>query len=258
MGPAWYSRSTVAPSTKSVLDVARFASIEDPREIPAYGIEEAALYLQVPPATLRSWFFGRDYPVKRGRARFQPLIRPASAEGVRLLSFLNLVEAHVLSAIRQEFEVDLAAVRRALHFVEKRRPSRHPLADRSFETDGQDLFIRELGQLIAASSGGQKAMREILDAHLKRIDRDDRGMALRLYLFTRRGVHAPDAPRIVLVDPGVSFGRPVLAGTGIPTAVIAERFKAGETIADLAADYDRSPGEIEEALRCEQFFQRAA
>jgi uncharacterized protein (DUF433 family) len=247
----------VTTATKPRMDVARFASIEDPREVPAYGIEEAALYLQVPPATLRSWCFGRDYPVKKGRARFKPLIRPAS-EGVRLLSFLNLVEAHVLCAIRQEFGVDLAAVRRALDFVEKRRPSKHPLADRSFETDGQDLFIRELGQLIAASAGGQKAMREVLDAHLKRIVRDDKGLALRLWLFTRRGIHAPDAPRVVLVDPEVSFGRPVLAGTGIPTAVIAERFKAGETIADLAADYDRSPGDIEEALRCEQFFQRAA
>jgi uncharacterized protein (DUF433 family) len=248
----------VAPATKSRLDVARFSSIEDPREVPAYGIDEAALYLQVPPATLRSWVLGRDYPVKKGRARFQPLIRPASEDGVRLLSFLNLVEAHVLSAIRHEFGVDLAAVRRAIDFLEKRKPSRHPLADRSFETDGQDLFVRELGHLVAVSAGGQKAMRAVLDAHLKRIVRDGRGMALRLFLFTRRGVHAPDAPRIVLVDPGISYGRPVLAGTGIPTAVIAERFKAGETIADLAADYDRSPGDIEEALRCEQFFQRAA
>ncbi len=248
----------MATATRPRPDAARFSSIEDPREIPAYGIPEAALYLRIPRATLRSWVFGRPYRVKSGAARFEPLIRPASEDGVRLLSFMNLVEAHVLSAMRQEFGVDLAAVRRALDFLEKRRPSKHPLADRSFETDGQDLFIRELGQLVAASDDGQRGMREVLDAHLKRIVRDERGAALRLFLFTRGGVHAPDAPRVVLVDPGVSFGRPVLAGTGIPTAVIAERFKAGEAIADLAADYDRSPGDIEEALRCEQSFQRAA
>jgi uncharacterized protein (DUF433 family) len=49
----------------------------------------------------------------------------------------------------------------------------------------------------------------------------------------------------------VSFGRPVLAGTGIPTAVIAERYKAGESMDDLADDYGRRRLEIEEAIRCE-------
>ena len=56
----------------------------------------------------------------------------------------------------------------------------------------------------------------------------------------------------MVIDPNVSFGRPVLAGTGIPTAVIAERFNAGETIAELIEDYNRTPTEIEEAIRCER------
>jgi len=248
----------VTTLNRSAWDAHRFAALEDPREIPAYGVGEAALYLQVPSATLASWFFGRKYRVKGGWARFEPVIRPASGDGPRLLSFINLVEAHVLSAMRQVFRVDLAAVRRALDYLETRHPSPHPLADRSFETDGQDLFVRELERLVAASAGGQQGMRAILDAHLRRIDRDDGGAALRLFLFTRPGLHTPDAPRSVMVDPAVSFGRPVLAGTGIPTAVIAERFKAGEAIADLAADYARDRGDIEEALRCEQTFQRAA
>ena len=40
-------------------------------------------------------------------------------------------------------------------------------------------------------------------------------------------------------------------GSGIPTAVIAERYKAGESIADLAEDYGEDPLNIEEAVRCE-------
>ncbi len=32
---------------------------------------------------------------------------------------------------------------------------------------------------------------------------------------------------------------------------VAERFDAGESIEDLAADYDRPREEIEEAIRCE-------
>jgi uncharacterized protein (DUF433 family) len=55
----------------------------------------------------------------------------------------------------------------------------------------------------------------------------------------------------VVIDPEVQFGRPVLVGTGIPTLVIADRYKAGESIAELARDYDRAEEEIQEAIRCE-------
>jgi uncharacterized protein (DUF433 family) len=40
-------------------------------------------------------------------------------------------------------------------------------------------------------------------------------------------------------------------GTGIPTAVVAERYKAGETIDELAQDYGYQRLGIEEAIRCE-------
>jgi len=58
-------------------------------------------------------------------------------------------------------------------------------------------------------------------------------------------------PRYVLIDPYVAFGRPVLTGTGIPTAVIADRYKAGESIDELAEDYGQDRFHIEEAIRCE-------
>ncbi|MEK7445961.1 MAG: DUF433 domain-containing protein, partial [candidate division NC10 bacterium] len=93
------------------------------------------------------------------------------------------------------------------------------------------------------------AMREIVTAYLRRIERDIKGLPIRLYPFTRK--REPDEPRAVVIDPFVSFGRPVLAGTGIATAVLAERFKAGESVEDLAKDYGRSALDIQEALRCE-------
>jgi uncharacterized protein (DUF433 family) len=60
-----------------------------------------------------------------------------------------------------------------------------------------------------------------------------------------------------VIDPRISFGRPVLAGTGIPTAVIAERYKAGESMDDLADDYGCQRFEIEEAVRCELALEAA-
>ena len=88
-----------------------------------------------------------------------------------------------------------------------------------------------------------------LQAHLRRIERDSAGIPVKLYPFTRK--RDPQEPKAVVIDPQVSFGRPVLAGTGIATSVIAERYKAGESMEELADDYGLKRLEIEEAIRCE-------
>lgn len=93
------------------------------------------------------------------------------------------------------------------------------------------------------------AMREVLQAHLQRIERDPSGLVIRLYPFTRK--RQLDEPKLISIDPRISFGKPVLNGTGIPTVILAERYKAGESMEELARDYDRPRMEIEEAIRCE-------
>lgn len=220
----------------------------DPRREPAYTVSEAAHYLQIPIATLRSWTVGRPYPVQGGKRFFEPVIVAASLHPA-MLSFVNLVEAHMLDAVRREYTVSLPTVRRAIAYLRKELGSKHPLAEQKFETDGKELFIRKLGVLITVSKDGQKAMPEILSAYLKRIEWDVQGLAARLYPFTRR--RSLIQPRVILIDPRVSFGRPVLAGTGIRTELIAERYKAGDSMDELAKDYDRNRAEIEEAVRCE-------
>ena len=48
---------------------------QDVRELPAYGIAEAAHYLLVPRATLRSWVVGMSYGI-RGRTGQRLWLRP--------------------------------------------------------------------------------------------------------------------------------------------------------------------------------------
>lgn len=220
----------------------------DPRELPAYAMPEAAHYLRIPEATLRSWVVGRFYPIQAGKRFFRPVIVPPDKKRP-LLSFMNLVEAHVLDAIRREHNIPLPKVRIALRYLKTHFPSKHPLADQRFETDSLNLFVQKFGQLINISQAGQLAMRSLLQAHLRRIERDSAGFAVRLFPFTRK--RQLEEPKVVVIDPYISFGRPVLVGTGIPTAVIAERYKAGESIDELADDYARQRVEIEEAIRCE-------
>lgn len=223
-------------------------------DTPNYSVAEAAGFLFLPTATLRSWVAGRDYPTASGTKRFRPILRIESGRPA-LLSFRNVVEAHVLSAIRREYGVELREVRSALDYVGREFASAHPLADHEFQTDGIHLFVEKYGHLVNASEQGQIVMRELLEAHLRRIDRNPSGVPIRLYPFTRfRDI---DEPRPVSIDPKIAFGRPVLSGTGIPTEVVADRFNAGETIDELAEDYGRTRGEIEEAIRFERHAEAA-
>lgn len=212
----------------------------DPRTMPAYQIPEAARYVGVPASTVRWWVVGRNH--------HEPIIAPASTQPV-LLSFLNLVELHVLAAIRRRHKVPLARVRSALQFLAERLDTPHPLLDQHLQTDGLDLFVEHLGSFLNVSRAGQLAMRAVLESALERVERDPTGVPIKLYPFTRSCIDR--APALVVIDPRVSGGRPVIAGTGLATEVIAERYKAGESIADLAYDYGRPESEIEEAVRCE-------
>lgn len=180
-------------------------SIDVLRRTPAYSFGEAAHYLGLPISTLRAWCLGQGYAYKGQSRRFRPLIKldGKSTEG---LSFMNLVEAHVLAGIRRAHGVSLP---------------------------------------------------EVLQAYLRRVERDTAGIPIKLYPFTRNSSTA-ESPAPVEIDPRVSFGRPVLKGRGVPTAVLADRFKAGDLIVDLAKAYDTSPQAIEEAIRCELDRRQAA
>src|SRR5215217_96457 len=92
---------------------------KEPREIPLYGIAEAAHHLHLPAATLRSWVDGRTYKQSDGtKGSSEPLIaRPDSGDA--RLSFNNLVEAHVLRALRVEHHVPMGHVRRALDYAQR-------------------------------------------------------------------------------------------------------------------------------------------
>ena len=223
---------------------------KDLREVAAYTVAEAAGYLGMPAATLRSWVVGRMYPVAQGERFSRPVIAIADKERKRL-SFVNLVEAHVLNAIRRTHHIALPKVRNALDYLRRQLGSPRPLVDRQFATDSVNLFIEYYGRLMNITQPGQFAMREFLSEHLKLIRRDPQGMPKRLLLFpahaARRDRHAP-----IMIDPKISFGRPVLVGTGISTTVLAQRFEAGETMDELAEDYGRPRAQIEEAIRFER------
>jgi uncharacterized protein (DUF433 family) len=125
----------------------------------------------------------------------------------------------------------------------------HPLASEKFSTNGVDLFIEKYASLFNASEYWRTDLKSTFNIHFQRIEFDKNGFAMKLFPFTAS--QEENNPRIVVIDPRIAFGRLVIAETGIPTTVLAQRLKAGESIQDLACDYKCDRLKIEEAIRCE-------
>jgi len=221
----------------------------DPRDLPAYTVGEAARYLRMPPATLRSWVAGRRYPRGSGLASFEPLIRLADPEASRL-SFTNLVEAHVLHALRTHHAVPIRHIRPAIEYAERELTISRLLLSKELHTHAGELFLDYLGHLINLSRSGQLAVRKLLEAHLQRVERDTASLPIRLYPFLTAPV--VDGPKNIVIDPGVAFGRPTLSGHGVTTRMLAQRIDAGESPEELAEDYGIGRELIEEAALFEQ------
>jgi uncharacterized protein (DUF433 family) len=115
------------------------------------------------------------------------------------------------------------------------------------ETDGFSLFLREGKEVVNLNRPNQLAIPKIVSTYLRRIERhnDD----VRFFPFVVRDVD--DEPKNVQIAPSIAFGKPVLAGTGITTEVIAGRFLNRDSISDLAEEYGVDASKIEDALRWE-------
>ena len=215
-------------------------------ESPAYSVTDAARYLHIPTATLHSWLKGRDYATQNGQQAFEPLIqRPDPA--LPQLSFTNLVEAHVLRLIRETHQIKLDKVRKALDYISQQFETNHPLARRKFQTDGIDLFVDQMDELVNVSRSGQLAMRETLKHLLTRIEWDEHDIAVRLFPFIQSG----DEAKILYIDPRISFGKPVIAGTGVPTAAISDLYEAGDEIDEIASEFGCTSDQVKAAIQFE-------
>jgi len=220
----------------------------DPNELPRYAVPEAAHYLRMSETTLKSWVAGRSYPVSGGERHWAGLIkRPDDADP--RLSFSNLIEAHVLLALRKQYGVKMKEVRESLEVAQAKFEISRVLLSPQLRATKGNVFLKQINRLTNLSKGGQEAMPEILEAYLERIDWNIAGMPDRMYPLTRPA--ALGAPKLLTIDPRIAFGRPVVKRNAITTSAIAERFRAGESISDLADDYDLEVIEVEEAIRYE-------
>ena len=181
------------------------------RDLAAYTLAEAARYVPLPPATLRSWVLGCECPTTAGGGQFSPLIKPASRRPL-IVSFSNVIEAHVLRSLRTKHAVSVKALRSALAYTEKELGIDRLLLRSELRAHAGKVFLDRYGELIDLSASGQLAVRRVLAEHLQRAEWDPTNLPIRLYPF----LPTPSEERAIVIDPRTAFGRPVVARKAFP------------------------------------------
>jgi uncharacterized protein (DUF433 family) len=200
-------------------------------EAPNYSIPEAAFYLRLKASDIRRWIS-------------EEVIR-APRKG---LSFRNILELHVLKGLRKQTGLPMQRIRAGLEEYSRTENTVHPLLDPRLETDGAHLFLHDGEDYLNLNRARQLGLPQILSTYLKRIDRLENGQ---IVYFPFIASEEANEPRTIQMTPGIAFGRPVLAKTGIAADVIVGRFRARDTIVDLAEEYGVSPAMIEDCVRWE-------
>lgn len=210
---------------------------------PAYPLAVAARILGTNPSTLRAWFHGRQYLTKGGRRHLAPVVA-ATQEAGAPLSFIDLVEAHMLLAIRRGYGIPLKRLRDAMEYLRKDGGDLLFLAHRDFKHDRQHLYVARDKYLVSLSERGQHVEPSVIQDGLKQIVYGEDGYAERFFPLVKGAEQ-----KTIMVAPNIGFGRPVLARLGVSAEAVAERFRAGEHLPDLAEDYGATMEEIEDAIR---------
>lgn len=190
-----------------------------------YNLTEAARLTGLRPQRVREWFRGRTStavpPVFAGD------YRPVA--GHLAISFHDLVEVFVAGQLRDK-GVSLQFIRRVHAQLKDQWETDHPFCRVEVRTDGKRIFSCQLGEDgrgdVVDVRTGQKVFDTILLPFLKKLDYD---AATRL---ARRWAIAP----LVVLDPTLGFGKPVVEKFGVSTRVLSAAFEAnGRDAATVSA-----------------------
>lgn len=131
---------------------------------------------------------------------------------------------------------------------------RRPLIYHGLYVDpkARDLLVDVAGRVVGLDG---QYLAPFARSYLDRVEIGSGKAPIRLFPFDvvpGTTAEAMGAPKHILIDPALAFGRACVAGTRVPIEEVASRFKAGDSVEELATDFARGRDEIEAAIRLAQ------
>ena len=207
------------------------------RATPLYTAAEAARLADTTPATVARWFRG------------QPASAPLFAErrrqdGALRLSFLELVELVVARRLRS-CGLSVEQLRQSREFAREDWGVEHPFAE---------LRLSMLGCQDAESSGGAQwptalpPLPKFAEFATQALQYDDCASDTAEGAWARRFFPAGDSAPL-MVDPQFAGGSITFLNRGLLLDTVVKRWRADESIAFIAADFELDESAVEAALR---------
>jgi len=210
-----------------------------------YVMSDVDLFLGLPSGTARRWIDGYS----RGGRTYEPVIREDSS-GDETVAWGEFVETRLLAGYRAR-GVSLQRLRPAVQLLRRELGTPYPLATAQpyLDVAGRELIMRVQDQTgierplwLVVVRSGQLVLADPAQEFADRAEFTGRD---RIVSGLRTEADTPD----VRIDPLRQTGQPVVRS--VPTAVLAEGFRAGEDVDTLADLYELSSDQVLQAIRYE-------
>lgn len=218
-----------------------------------YPLARAASLVGADVRTVRRWLKGYSWKHGDDRKTSQPLwpLQYATDDelgGEQVLGFNDLLELRTVARFVQ-LGVSLQVIRATIE-VARGYLGDYPLHSRRFVTDGRRIFMEAVERVnedpkLLDVRGRQYALGDIIrPSLLDGIEFGSSDLALRWFPVPKK--------RLIVLDPQVQFGEPIVLDGGVPTDTLAAAFKAeGEDFDRVARLYRVKPQEVKAAVAFE-------
>lgn len=162
------------------------------------------------------------------------------------IPFIGLAEGFVVHSFRRA-GLSLQHIRKAVAVLEKDIGIRHALASQRLFTDGASVlydYAEREGddELLTLVVTQQRVLADVVREYLRLVTYGSDGWPEKLF--------SPVTARpLVVVDPERGFGQPIFAKGAAPVESVVGRWKAGDSIAEVAEDFGVPPEDVEDYLR---------
>lgn len=230
---------------------------DDPTTDRIFTTADAARIVRVPAASARRWLAGYTYSYKSEKRT-----RPArlgsqveTAEGVLLMSFLDLIEVQMAVNLRKH-SIGWRKIESTAAVLRDAWASSNPFALKRFRTDSRGVFAeigKETGDHHLLEIGTNQFVFDALieQSLLDVLDFREDGTPWRLWPVGRDSQ--------ILVDPARAFGRPIVDCHGVPVSTLVAAFAANDNdVGRVSRWFDLPVEAVEAALRYDASARLAA
>jgi DNA-binding transcriptional MerR regulator/uncharacterized protein (DUF433 family) len=214
-----------------------------------YSIPEASKISRVKQQTIRRWINGynikKDNIISKKEALWQPDVPKIS--GVVALSFKDLIEIRFVNEFRN-LGVSWKVIKTAVEYAAKELNEKHPLCSKKFVTDKKrifDQFEENLDKKLLDTLSGQFQITEVIKPSLhKGLEFNQQGIVERWYPNHNK--------EDVVIDPKISFGKPIVTECGISTEILFRSYKAEGDFKRVASIFDIKTSHVKSAVHFEE------